>query len=95
MRLKRLRGQIHVQLINLPIHDIGDVERAIASLMDQPNGGILCPPDITITSLRTQVLALLARQHVPAIFTLSVFTTAGGLVSYGPDILVMYRQSAS
>ena len=92
---EKFAGQILVQPINLPIHDIGDVERAIASVAEQPNGGILCPPDITVTSLRTQVLALLARHRVPAIFTFSVFTAAGGLVSYGPDILVMYRQSAS
>jgi putative tryptophan/tyrosine transport system substrate-binding protein len=91
---EKIAGQIPVQPINLPIHDIADVERAIASLADQPNSGILCPPDLTITSLRTQVLALLARHRVPAIFTFSVFTAAGGLVSYGPDILVMFRQSA-
>jgi putative ABC transport system substrate-binding protein len=90
-----IAGQLTVQPINLPIHDIADVERAIASLADQPNGGVLFPPDLTITSLRTQVLALLARHRVPAIFTFSVFTAAGGLVSYGPDILVMFRQSAS
>jgi putative ABC transport system substrate-binding protein len=90
-----IAGQLPVQPINLPVHDIADVERAIASLGDQPKSGILCPPDLTITSLRTQVSALLARYRVPAIFTFSVFTAAGGLVSYGPDILVMFRQSAS
>jgi putative ABC transport system substrate-binding protein len=90
-----IAGQLTVQPINLPIHDIADVERAIASMADQPNGGVLFPPDLTITSLRTQVSALLARHRVPAIFTFSVFTAAGGLVSYGPDILVMFRQSAS
>jgi putative ABC transport system substrate-binding protein len=90
-----IAGQLPVQPINLPVHDIADVERAIASFGDQPNSGILCPPDLTITSLRTQVSALLARYRVPAIFTFSVFTAAGGLVSYGPDILVMFRQSAS
>jgi putative tryptophan/tyrosine transport system substrate-binding protein len=92
---EKIAGQIPVKPINLPIHDIADVERAIASLADQPNGGILFPPDLTITSLRTQVSALLARYRVPAIFTFSVFTAAGGLASYGPDILVMFRQSAS
>ncbi len=88
-------GQLAVQPINLPIHDIADVERAIASLADQPNGGVFFPPDLTTTSLRTQVSALLIRHRVPAIFALSAFTAAGGLVSYGPDRLVMFRQSAS
>jgi putative ABC transport system substrate-binding protein len=84
-----------VQPINLPIHDLADVERGIASLAEQPNGGVLFPPDLTITSLRAQVVALLASRRVPAIFANSVFTAAGGLVSYGPDIMVNYRQSAS
>jgi putative ABC transport system substrate-binding protein len=37
----------------------------------------------------------LIRYRVPAIFTSSAFIAAGGLTSYGPDALVMYRQSAS
>jgi len=90
-----IAGQLPVQPINLPIHNIADVERAIASLAGQPNSGVLCPPDLTISSLRTQVSALLVRHRVPAIFTLPAFIAAGGLVSYGPDRLVMFRQSAS
>ncbi len=87
--------QLSVQSINLPIHDMADAERAIASLAGQPNGGALIPPDLTISSLRTQVSALLGRYRVPAISTDSVIAAAGGLVSYGPDRLVMFRQSAS
>ena len=90
-----IAGQLAVQPINLPIHDLSEVESAIASLADQQNGGVLFPPDITITSLRTQVSAILISHRVPAISTLPAFTAAGGLASYGANILVMYRQSAS
>jgi putative tryptophan/tyrosine transport system substrate-binding protein len=88
-------GQLAVQPINLPIHDIADVERAIASLAAPPDGGVFFPPDLTTTSFGTQVSALLIRHRVPAISTISTITAAGGLVSYGPDRLVMFRQSAS
>jgi putative tryptophan/tyrosine transport system substrate-binding protein len=87
-------GQLGVQPINMPIHDLADVERGIAAVAEQPNGGILFPPDLTVTSLREQVAALLARYRVPAIFPYSLFTAAGGLVSYGPDLIANYRQSA-
>jgi putative tryptophan/tyrosine transport system substrate-binding protein len=86
---------IAVQPINLPIHDLADIERAIAGLAEQPNGGVLIPPDVTIFSLREQVSALLARYRVPAISIYSALTAAGGLVSYGPDRTAMFRQSAS
>jgi putative tryptophan/tyrosine transport system substrate-binding protein len=88
-------GQLGVQPINLPIHDIADVERSIASLADQSNGGVFVPPDLTFIPLRTQVSAILIRHRAPAIFTSPAFTAAGGLASYAPDPLVMYRQSAS
>src|SRR5207247_2921229 len=47
-------GPLAVQLINLPIHDLADIERAIASLAEQPNGGVLFPPDVTIFTLRSE-----------------------------------------
>jgi putative tryptophan/tyrosine transport system substrate-binding protein len=45
-------GPLSVQPIDLPIHDLADIERAIASLAEQSNGGVLIPPDVTIFSLR-------------------------------------------
>src|SRR5215472_3535141 len=39
-------GPLAVQPINLPIHDLADIERAIASLAEQPNGGVLFPPTL-------------------------------------------------
>jgi putative ABC transport system substrate-binding protein len=84
-----------VQPINLTIHDLPDVERAIANLAEQPNGGVLFPPDLTILSLHAQVPALLARHRVPAVSIYPAFTAAGGLVSYGPDRDALFRQSAS
>ena len=88
-------GQLAVQPINLPIHDLADIERAIASLAEQSNGGVLFPPDLTVFSLHTQVSALMTRYRVPAISVYSAFTAAGGLLSYGPDRNVMFRQAAS
>jgi putative ABC transport system substrate-binding protein len=38
-------GPLAVQPINLPIHDLADIERAVASLAEQGNGGVLIPPD--------------------------------------------------
>jgi putative tryptophan/tyrosine transport system substrate-binding protein len=87
-------GQLGVQPINLPIHDLADVERGMVTAAQQPNGGILFPPDVTVTSLHERVVALLARYRVPAIFPYSLFTAVGGLVSYGPDLMANYRQSA-
>ena len=87
-------GQLGVQPINLPVHDAAEIERAIAGMAEQPNGGILSPPDLTTGIHRTQVVTLMARHRVPAIYSSTSFSETGGLVVYGPDILEMFRQAA-
>jgi len=87
--------QFSVQPVSLPIHNLTDVERSIASLASQPNAGVLFPPDLTIVPIRTEISALLVRHRIPGIFTYSIFAAAGGLASYGADILAMFRSSAA
>jgi putative ABC transport system substrate-binding protein len=87
-------GQLGVQPINLPIRDAASIERAIAGMAEQPNGGILSPPDVTTNIHRTQVVTLMARYRVPAIYSNPLFSEPGGLVTYGPDMVEMFRQAA-
>jgi putative tryptophan/tyrosine transport system substrate-binding protein len=87
-------GQFGLQPINLPMHDAASIERAIASMAEQPKGGILSPPDLTINIHRTQVVTLMAQYRVPAIYTNPLFSEAGGLVTYGSDALGLFRQAA-
>ena len=87
-------GQIGVQPINLPIHDAASIDRAIANMAEQPKGGILSPPDLTTNIHRTQIVTVVARHRLPAIYTNPLFSEAGGLVTYGADTLVIFRQSA-
>jgi putative ABC transport system substrate-binding protein len=87
-------GQLRLQPISLPIHDAASIESAIVSMAEQPDGGVLAPPDLTTLIHRTQLINLAARHSVPVIYTAPLFSEAGGLVSYGPDILEMYRRAA-
>src|SRR5256886_10898461 len=93
--LEMVAEPLAVQPINLPIHDLADIERAIASLAEQRNGGVLISADVTIFALRTEVSTLLAHYRVPAISIYSSLTAAAALVSYGPDRKAMLLPYAS
>jgi putative ABC transport system substrate-binding protein len=84
-----------VQPIIAPIHNIADIERAIEALAEQPNGGAFFPPDITVGALRDQVLAIVARHRLPAIYTDRIYAASGGLVSYDADRAEIFRRTAS
>jgi putative ABC transport system substrate-binding protein len=89
-------AQLAVQPIDLPVHGPAEIERAIARLAEQPNGGFITPPDLTIAALATEITTLAARYRVPAIYSGSPFyVRRGGLASYGPDIEEVYRRQAS
>jgi putative ABC transport system substrate-binding protein len=92
---KAVAAQLAVQPIDLPVHGPAEIERAIGSLADQPNGGFIVPPDLTVVALATQITTLAARHSVPAIYSGALYVRRGGLASYGPDIADVYRRQAS
>ena len=40
------------------------------------------------------IIRLAAQHKLPAVYNESSFTTAGGLISYGPDFVDQYRRAA-
>jgi putative ABC transport system substrate-binding protein len=88
-------GPLGVEPIIAHIHNLEDIERAVAASAAQPNGGMLVPLDITIDALMEPTIATIARHRLPAIYSERVFVTSGGLVSYGTDRVEQYRRAAS
>ena len=52
-------------------------------------------PDVFTNVHRAPIILAAARSSVPAVYTLPDFTRDGGLLSYGPDLLDVYRRAAT
>jgi putative tryptophan/tyrosine transport system substrate-binding protein len=87
-------GPLGIEPIASPIHGLSDIDRALLSLANQRNAGIFFAPDVSINSLREQVIALVARQHLPAIYSEAFFVKGGGLAFYGADRGDLYIRAA-
>jgi len=87
-------GPLAVEPIAVRIHGLADIDRALVSLADRQDTAVLFPPDVTTVALRDEVVALVARRRLPAIYSDPAFMRAGGLASYGPDRVDLYRRSA-
>ena len=61
---------------------------------ERDRGVIVLPAPVTITN-RSLIIALLARYRLPAVYEFPVFARDGGLVSYGTDRPVQFRQAAA
>jgi len=69
-----------------------EIEAAFGALVRRHAGALLVNTDSVLTNQRNQIVALAARHRLPAIYSSSDFTNAGGLVSYGADRPTTYRQ---
>jgi putative ABC transport system substrate-binding protein len=92
---KTLAPSLAIELVPLPIENPTDIERSIEAFAREPNGGLVLPPDTTTVVHRDQIIALAARHRLPAVYALRILVAAGGLMSYGPNYVDLYRQSAS
>jgi putative tryptophan/tyrosine transport system substrate-binding protein len=81
------------EIIVLKASNDQEIESAIALAVQQRVGGLLVTADPFFTNRRDQLVAIAARYSIPAIFFTREFAFAGGLMSYGADFAVMYRQA--
>jgi putative ABC transport system substrate-binding protein len=87
-------GPLSVEPVDLPIHGLADIERAVARLADRPDAGILFLPDITVIALRAEVITLVGRYRLPAMYSEPFFVKSGGLAYYGADRNDLFRRAA-
>jgi putative ABC transport system substrate-binding protein len=64
-----------------------DIERVIESFAATANGGLVVLPDTTTTIRRDLIIALAARNHLPAVYPYRLFVDSGGLVAYTVQVL--------
>jgi putative ABC transport system substrate-binding protein len=84
-----------IDVVLSPVENAADIERAIESFASAPNGGLVVMPDITPLVHRNLIIALAARHRLPAVYYSREYVAAGGLMSYGNDLVASFRQAAS
>jgi putative ABC transport system substrate-binding protein len=72
-----------------------EIDMAVADLLSLRAGALVIGADVFLTT-RSKELAILTMRHaLPAISQSREFADSGGLISYGPHFLDVYRQTGS
>jgi putative tryptophan/tyrosine transport system substrate-binding protein len=85
--------KLNLDTITLEIRRGEDIPAAIASLGGGAGALYVCV-DPVVNSNRVRINALALDALLPVVHSFRDNVEAGGLISYGPDILVMYRRAA-
>lgn len=94
-RIRRVGMLVSIDNPDIRIeNDAADIERVIAAIAAKPNIAMVVLPDSTTSVKSDLIVALAARQRLPAVYSFKYIVRAGGLMSYGIVAADHYRQAA-
>jgi ABC-type uncharacterized transport system substrate-binding protein len=76
----------------LNVRNDQDLDAAFATLVREQIGGLLVANDAFFVGRREQIVALAARDAIPAMYFLREFAAVGGLMSYGNSLADAYHR---
>jgi putative ABC transport system substrate-binding protein len=82
-----------VTVNGVSIHSISEMEIAIEAEARRPGTGLIVLPDAFTFTHRAEQIAATVRHRLPAIYALRGQALDGGLLSYGPDTVDLYRRA--
>jgi putative ABC transport system substrate-binding protein len=93
--LETAARSLKVEPIIAHIRSDAEIETAIIAVGREPGGGLVVVPDGFMAAHQAPIILAAARNDVPSVFWLPDFARAGGLLSYGVDLVDTYRRAAS
>jgi len=87
-------SSLGVEVSPFNVRDAGEIERTITAFSRSSNGGLIVTGSALAVVHRELIIALAARNNLPAVYFERLFVARGGLVSYGPDLSDQFRRAA-
>jgi len=95
-QVKDLQAAAHLfgqELVILAGSSEQEIDSSFAAIAQRGIGALVVTADGLLLSRQDQIVALAARYAVPAMYPLSQYVVAGGLMSYGANLRDAFRQT--
>ena len=92
--IQAVAPSLGVELHPIDLRNADEIERAITVFAASSNGGLIITTSTGATTHRELIIALAARHRLPAVYYAHYYVSAGGLISYGSDILDQCQRAA-
>ena len=83
-----------VDIVSASARETAGIETAMMRWGQAPGYGVIVPSDPITNSRRQLIIELAATYQWPAIYALRAAVADGGLMSYGVDLIELFRQAA-
>src|SRR6185437_6870426 len=85
---------LRVEVIPINMPNAGEIEQSVKTFARSPNSGLIVTASAATIRYRDLIISLAARPRLPAVYWERFFVAAGGLISFGPDLIDNYRHAA-
>jgi putative ABC transport system substrate-binding protein len=85
---------LKVDVIPVNMRESAEIEQTITAFARSPNGGLILTASGLAFVHRDLIINLAAKYKLPAVYFERLFVAAGGLMSYGADLVDLYRRAA-
>ena len=92
--IKAAASSLGVEVSLVHMRNRAEIERSVAAFAHVPNAGLIVTALGAATLHRNLIITLAARHKLPTVYFERLFVAVGGLISYGPNRIDMYRQAA-
>jgi putative ABC transport system substrate-binding protein len=93
--IQAVAPSLGVEITPVGLRDTGEIERGVTSLARIDNSGLIVTASAAAIVHRELIVSLANRLKLPSVYFQRPFATAGGLISYGSDIVDQYRRAAA
>jgi putative tryptophan/tyrosine transport system substrate-binding protein len=92
--IQSVASSVGVEVIPVSLRDEGEIERGVTAFARSQSGGLVVTSSALVLLHRDLIIRLAAGLQLPAVYSRRLYVDAGGLISYGYDILDQFRRAA-
>ncbi len=92
--IQAVAPSLRVEIIPVNLRDDSEIEQSVKIFASSPNGGLVVAASGAAVRYRDLIVRLAVQYKLPAVYFERFFVAAGGLISYGSDLIESYRRAA-
>ena len=92
--IQAVAPSLHLEVLPVNMHDASEIEQSVKTFANSPNGGLVVTASAAGLRYGDLIVSLAARHKLPGVYWERFLVAAGGLISFGPDLLDNYRHAA-
>jgi putative ABC transport system substrate-binding protein len=92
--IQAVAPSLGVDVAPINVRDASEIEREVTAFARSSNCGLVVTGSALAVFHKGLIISLAARHKLPAVYFERLFVVAGGLISYGPDVVEQYRSAA-